>query len=234
MDRDAIGRVLSQLHQTTGRPRLEIEGAGELSIEAQYLTWIRHAADGKGAQAVYVLEDWYEDTSYVTEYRTECVLLPKAGLESLVEYALSAHGKAEVHAVGSRRAHYERWDDYSGDHSGSAEEVCDVLVKLSVDLQGGRPKVAVELLPFVPYPADLPPIAVANREPLCVNCAYVWLEPFGGRDPDSNHCSQMDATLSAFKSLTAEQNAQLEALVKKGALCPVFAQTDRYSPKEGR
>ncbi len=91
-----ITHILRKLHSNMGRPRLEIEGAGEPSIEAQYLTWIKHKEEGEGETAVYVIRDWYEDTSYVTEYRTECIKLPKSGIESLVEYALSTKSKVSV------------------------------------------------------------------------------------------------------------------------------------------
>lgn len=228
-NRETILEILRKLHCTIGRPRLEIEGVGEPSIEAQYLTWIKHRKEGEGETAIYVIRDWYEDTCYVTEYRTECIKLPKSGIESLVEYALSTNRKASIHTKGVHIKHDERWDDYSGSHDGSPAEVTDILVELLLDLLGEKPCFSIHQLPFLPYPNDLPPIAVANREALCINCEYVWLEPFGGRDPDSNHCLQMDSTLDAYKNLNSKEIIRLEELVGNGVLCPVFDQTMRYS-----
>ena len=229
MAHQKITDILRNLHSSRGHPRLEIEGAGEPSIEAQYLTWIKHKKEGEGETAIYVIQDWYEDTSYVTEYRTECIKLPKSGIESLVEYALSTNSKALIHTKGKHIKHNERWDDYSGSHDGSPVEVTDILVELSLELLAEKPIFSVHQLPYIPYPDDLPAIAVANREALCINCEYVWLEPFGGRDPDFNHCVQMDSTREAINNLKPPQMERFKDLVGKGVLCPVFDQTTRYS-----
>jgi len=227
VEHEEILKVLRMLHNNREKPRLEIPGAGEPSIEALYLNWFNNAKNSE--PSVYVIADWYEDTSYVTEFNTECIKLPKAGIESLVEYALSTNMGAEVYAKGLRIKHNERWDDYCGEHKGAPEEVTDVLVKLSLEkLQGNWRFNALEL-PFLAYPADFPKLAIANRLPLCINCQHVWLEPFGGREPDSNHCVGMDMTREACEKLNPEQHRKLDELLTEGVLCPVFEQTARYS-----
>lgn len=226
-----ITDILKRLHTTNRNPRLEIEGAGKPSIEAQHFGWIEDNQEGEGKTAIYVIRDWYEDTSYVTHYDIEYISLPKPGIESLIEYALSSGIKTAIYTKGTHVKHNERWDDYTSSHDGSPAEFTDVLVELSLDLLGEKPDFSLQQLPFLPYPKDLPIIAVANRDPLCINCGHVWLEPFGGRDPDFNYCTQMDLTRDACTSLNPQQAKRLEELVDNGVLCPVFKQTRRYSNK---
>jgi hypothetical protein len=229
MDSQDIAQVLRELHSIIGNPHLEIEGAGVPSIEAQWLGWMRHMKDGEGDKAVYVMKDWYEDTSYVTSFDVECLKLPKTGIESLVEYALSDGMKASLYTVGTHFEHKERWDDYNDSHDGGPAETRDELVELSLDLLGEKPVFSVRSLPFKPYPKDLPYIAVYNRVDLCINCANVWLEPFGGREPDSNHCTEMIMTWGTYKNLAPEERERFGELARSGVLCPGFRQTGRYS-----
>ena len=129
-----ISDILEKLHTTTGKPRLEIEGAGRPSVESEFLKWIKYPA--KGEKAVYVLQDWYEDTSYVTEYRTECVVIPKSGVEEVINLALAMDDKKAILKVdASHIRHFERWDDYSGDHTGEPAKHTEVSVYLGLALE---------------------------------------------------------------------------------------------------
>ncbi len=224
-----IPETLKKLHSACGKPRLEIEGAGEPSIEAQYLGWISRFKQGEGNRAAYILNDWYEDTSFVLWNQVECFFLPKEGIESLVEYALSSGPKASLYTIGQHFKHYERLDDYTGAHTGEPAQTSEELLEISLDIGSEKPVFSLRSLPFIPYPKDLPPIAVYNRLDLCINCGSVWLEPFGGRDPDSNHCVDMDTTYGTYKNLTPEQLNRFSNLAQGGVLCPCFVQTGRYS-----
>ena len=137
--------ILKQLHSRTGHPRFEIEGAGEPSVEAQYLGWIHHRKEGEGESAVYVIKDLYEDTSYATEFMTECLLLPKSSIEGLVKITLKSEAKEASTAIKGRYVvHNERWDDYSGTHDGSPAESHEVLAQLSLRIKDGNPLFSIK------------------------------------------------------------------------------------------
>ena len=232
MSKQQIKNILEKLHNTTEKPRLEIEGAGEPSAQASYLRWIQWKKQGEGETAVYVIRDYYEDTSFVTSFNTECLKLPKSGIESLVEYVLSSKGRAVIQTKGIYLVHDKTRNDYTDSYSGSPAKSSEVLVELTLDLQDDKidkPNFNLSQITFTQYPKDLPLIAIANRIPLCINCSSIWLEPFTRRNPDFNHCSEMCESSKTYKNLSQEQKERFEDLSKKGVLCPLFEQTKRYS-----
>lgn len=138
-----VAEVLRKLHKNSGFPRLEVEGVGELSSEARILNWFHH--DGAGESAVYVTSDDYTDMSYVTEFQIDFLRIPKERLEELVEAAMQSKGKeAAMRTSGTRVRHYEKFDNYSGKHIVSPRESREVMVDLSLNLEGEMPVLSVE------------------------------------------------------------------------------------------
>jgi hypothetical protein len=136
--------ILKKLHTTYPNPHLEIEGAGEPSIEARYLCWLDYLPEGEGTQAIYVISDWYEDTSYVTEFDTEVISFPKSELEQLVELALASEGKsASLSLKGIHTIHKERWDDYADTHTGGPEDYHIVQVMLELKIEQDNPRLSL-------------------------------------------------------------------------------------------
>jgi hypothetical protein len=197
---------------------------GSQSIESLYLGW------WKPDVALYVIKDWYEDTSFLLDMDVECVRLPRASLDSLAAFALYDQGPARICTVGEHIRHQELNNAYTKYRAGGSQESSKALVELSLSLTP-RPWFSLKRLHFTEYPASLPKLPIYNRHALCVNCEYVWLEPFGGRDPDSNHCGPMVKTWNAYEELDTEQS-KLLGQVAETALCPFFEQTTRYSGKQ--
>lgn len=162
----SVRAVLAQLHTPRGRPRLEIGGAGEPSVEARCLLWLPDPEGRSGRVslaercvpdpeavpvALYVLKDWYEDTSYVTAYDTEHVRFPRDVLERLVvEAAASPLHAASMTASGRHIIHQERFDDYSGLHGGGPPRVASVQVSLRLRLEDLEPRLDLSYRPQVP------------------------------------------------------------------------------------
>lgn len=204
MPANDIRDLLEKLYRAAGFSFPEIEVTVEPSPEAG--RFVQFGQSGLGERDCAVRATGH--TGY---------MLPEAALESLAEFTLSTKVWGDkLHTVGKRIACGEQHTE-------------DCLLAIAIVQLDGIPRLKLEPLPFVPYPKDLPPISIANRRELCINCAYVWLEPYGRREPDFNHCVQMDSTMDACNRLSSEQAAKLYELSHGGVLCPLFKQTERYS-----
>lgn len=136
-----IDYVIKKLHKNEGLPRIEIEGVGKPSIEAKNLF---HFSEN-GKNVYYIINDWYEDTSYVREYNTDCIYFKKSEFERLIESALKSESKeANSSITGNREVHKEKWDDFKGEHDGGASETYNVLVKLSLKLKESYPLLLID------------------------------------------------------------------------------------------
>jgi len=110
-----VQAILKELYPHNTTPRLEVDGEN----------------------VVYIIRDWYEDTSYITAYDIETVTFPKSAIEELIAKALASKDKEAMQKIEAERYVYkERWDDYAGTHDGGPEEYRNI--PLSIHLKIGK------------------------------------------------------------------------------------------------
>lgn len=137
-------------HGRYGKPRLEIPEIGRLDALIARL-WGDYLWGDDEEYAVYVLKDFYEDTSYVLDYDTECYLIPSSALWRLTKAARDSDDKrASISTDGLHLVHRERFDDWSGYHAGEPEQTSEANFLLSLDLETRFPSMlfSVEMLPM--------------------------------------------------------------------------------------
>lgn len=143
-------RIMKQLHQTQGYPRLEIDGAGKPSIEVLYMRCF--PPDRRGRLAVYVLSDYYDERGSGSINDFDYITFQQSALERLIKSTLESElQEAKISTNGMRTIFQENLPYGSKNGYRGPKMSYEASVQLILKIVDWNPSLTIEF-PKVNYP----------------------------------------------------------------------------------